>query len=312
MSERDDYEAGVPLLDRRRSSPTPTGRWRFYAAPVRVGVAGPGEMPGDPPGRYFVTRLRGRDVCGHRLAAGGRCVAAAGLEHVRLRGQRRRGGAARCRRGRCGPRRALRRPPGRPHGRGGRSGGRAPLPVAARRAQGCPTGQRGWGVGHQPPVQPGPRGRRRVLRRPLRLDDRDVRRGRRRGDHVRLPGYVGGEPRQPVSREVVATMSVASGDGGWGWSVNLWTSTSTRRRPRRWSSAAAPSPHPSTRRSAGWRCWPTRTVRPSRSPTCRAARHARSSRLPWTSTPPSRPTYRIRSLTSCASARRADRPRARA
>ena len=28
----------------------------------------------------------------------------------------------------------------------------------------------------------------------------------------RLPGYVGGEPRQPVSREVVATIS-ASGDG---------------------------------------------------------------------------------------------------
>ena len=38
----------------------------------------------------------------------------------------------------------------------------------------------------------------------------------------RLPGYVGGEPRQPVSREVVATMSVASGDGAPRWSVNFW------------------------------------------------------------------------------------------
>jgi uncharacterized protein len=38
----------------------------------------------------------------------------------------------------------------------------------------------------------------------------------------RLPGYVGGEPEQPVSREVVATMSAAHGDGAPGWGVNLW------------------------------------------------------------------------------------------
>ena len=38
----------------------------------------------------------------------------------------------------------------------------------------------------------------------------------------RLPGYVGGEPRQPVSREVVATMSGANGGGAPGWGVNLW------------------------------------------------------------------------------------------
>jgi hypothetical protein len=38
----------------------------------------------------------------------------------------------------------------------------------------------------------------------------------------RLPGYLGGEPRQPVSREVVATMSAASGDAAPGWGINLW------------------------------------------------------------------------------------------
>jgi uncharacterized protein len=38
----------------------------------------------------------------------------------------------------------------------------------------------------------------------------------------RLPGYVGGEPEQPVSREVVAVMSPAHGDGAAGWGVNLW------------------------------------------------------------------------------------------
>src|SRR4051812_20592833 len=36
----------------------------------------------------------------------------------------------------------------------------------------------------------------------------------------RLPGYVGGEPEQPVSREVVAAM--AAGDGPARWSVDFW------------------------------------------------------------------------------------------
>ena len=38
----------------------------------------------------------------------------------------------------------------------------------------------------------------------------------------RLPGYVGGEPQQPVSREVIATMSAMRDDGGPRWTVNLW------------------------------------------------------------------------------------------
>ena len=37
----------------------------------------------------------------------------------------------------------------------------------------------------------------------------------------RLPGYVGGEPRQPVSREVVATMAAVP-DGPARWTVNFW------------------------------------------------------------------------------------------
>src|SRR5918995_31923 len=37
----------------------------------------------------------------------------------------------------------------------------------------------------------------------------------------RLPGYVGGEPAQPVSREVVAVMMPAQ-DGPARWDVNFW------------------------------------------------------------------------------------------
>ena len=39
---------------------------------------------------------------------------------------------------------------------------------------------------------------------------------------VRLPGYVGGEPRQPVPRDVVAVM--AAEDGPSYWSVGFWVS----------------------------------------------------------------------------------------
>ena len=38
----------------------------------------------------------------------------------------------------------------------------------------------------------------------------------------RLPGYVGGEPHQPVSREVIATMSAMRDDGAPRWTVNFW------------------------------------------------------------------------------------------
>jgi predicted enzyme related to lactoylglutathione lyase len=37
----------------------------------------------------------------------------------------------------------------------------------------------------------------------------------------RLPGYVGGEPQQPVPRDVVATM-IANGEGPARWSVDFW------------------------------------------------------------------------------------------
>jgi uncharacterized protein len=38
----------------------------------------------------------------------------------------------------------------------------------------------------------------------------------------RLPGYLGGEPEQPVSREVVATMLPAQGDTQPHWSADFW------------------------------------------------------------------------------------------
>jgi predicted enzyme related to lactoylglutathione lyase len=38
----------------------------------------------------------------------------------------------------------------------------------------------------------------------------------------RLPGYVGGEPEQPVSREVIAAMAPGNAGGKARWSVDFW------------------------------------------------------------------------------------------
>jgi predicted enzyme related to lactoylglutathione lyase len=63
MSERDGYQPGVPCwIDTLQ--PDPEAAARFYAGVFGWEVTGPGAMPGDPPGQYFVARLRGRDVAG--------------------------------------------------------------------------------------------------------------------------------------------------------------------------------------------------------------------------------------------------------
>jgi predicted enzyme related to lactoylglutathione lyase len=45
-------------------APDPQRLNDFYGALFGWEFEGPGEMPGDPPGRYYVARLRGRDVAG--------------------------------------------------------------------------------------------------------------------------------------------------------------------------------------------------------------------------------------------------------
>jgi predicted enzyme related to lactoylglutathione lyase len=63
MSERDTYEPGVPSwVDTLQ--PDAKSAMGFYAGVFGWTYEGPGEMPGDPPGQYFVARLRGRDIAG--------------------------------------------------------------------------------------------------------------------------------------------------------------------------------------------------------------------------------------------------------
>src|ERR1700729_1148035 len=61
MSDRDQYPAGVPcFVD--TLVPDVEASKRFYCAVFGWEFTGPGAMPDDPSGEYFVARLRGRDV----------------------------------------------------------------------------------------------------------------------------------------------------------------------------------------------------------------------------------------------------------
>jgi predicted enzyme related to lactoylglutathione lyase len=62
MSERDQYPAGVPCWVDTLTPDMPAAL-RFYKAVLGWEFAGPGPMP-DPAGAYHVARMRGRDVAG--------------------------------------------------------------------------------------------------------------------------------------------------------------------------------------------------------------------------------------------------------
>ena len=84
MSNRDQYPAGVPcFVD--TLSPDVEAAKRFYGAIFGWEFTGPGAMPDDPPGEYFVARVRGRDVAaiGTQPAGGGSATAPAGTRTSR-------------------------------------------------------------------------------------------------------------------------------------------------------------------------------------------------------------------------------------
>ena len=72
----------------------------------------------------------------------------------------------------------------------------------------------------------------------------------------RVPGYVGGEPEQPVSREVVGVIAPMSSDQFPDdvpphWNVNLGSTTPTRSPSERSSWAATPWSRPTTPQDPG-------------------------------------------------------------
>jgi predicted enzyme related to lactoylglutathione lyase len=226
MSERERYSAGVPCWV-ETLQPNPRAALDFYGALFEWEFAGPGPMPGDQPGQYFVARVRGRDVAGiGSLPLGSGLPAPAWTTYIRVdsvdesaaRANKAGGGILH------GP---LDVPPaGRLAILSDPAGGIVGAWEArARQGAELVNEPRAWALsllrstdpersiafygavfGWQP--EPfGPAGSQITL--------------------WRLPGYEGGEPHQPVPRDVVGVMTEISGDGPprkprSHWDIDFW------------------------------------------------------------------------------------------
>jgi uncharacterized protein len=220
MSQRDDYEPGVPSwVDILQ--PDAEAAMAFYGALFGWQFDGPGDMPGDPPGRYFVARLDGRDVAGVGSPPGGSTPPAPGWNtyvHVDSADDaaaraRSAGGAVLTE-----PFDAL--PAGRLAVLADPAGARFCVwePRARKGAQ-LVNEPGAWAMSHL--STPDPERAGAFYGALFGWTTESFGEGAGAVTMFRLPGYVGGEPEQPVSREVVATMA-GSDDASAQWSVNFW------------------------------------------------------------------------------------------
>ena len=241
MSDREQYPAGVPcFVD--TLTPDVEAAKRFYGAVFGWEFGGPGAMPDDPPGEYFVARLRGRDVAavGTRPAdgGGGEGPSPGWNTYVAVRSAD--GAAAQVQAlGGAVLVEPFDAPPaGRMAVIADPSG--ATLSVweaGVRHGAQCVNEPSAWAMSAL--NTPDPEGAQEFYGELFgwRAESFDA------GLGVdmwlwRLPEYVGGEPQQPVPRDVVAVMSRAQ-EAPANWSVDFWIEMRTRPRPRHPSSADA-------------------------------------------------------------------------
>jgi predicted enzyme related to lactoylglutathione lyase len=218
MSERDGYPAGVPSwVDTLQ--PDPDAATAFYGGLFGWEFEGPGEMPGH--GRYLVARLRGRDVAGVGAqpspddpAAWNTYVTVDSADDAATKAEQ--------------------------------AGGKvlvAPFdaPPAGRMAVlEDPTGayicvwqaqdRKGAQLVNEPGAwsmsqlfTPDPDTAARFYGALFGWTTESFDMGDTTITMFRLRGYLGGEPEQPVSREVIATM-LQSNDGPARWAVDFWVS----------------------------------------------------------------------------------------
>jgi uncharacterized protein len=212
------YEPGVPCwVDTLQ--PDPQAALGFYGDLLGWEFSGPGPMPGDPPGEYFVARVGGRDVAGiGTQPAGG--AAPAWITHVAVGSA---DDAARAAAGAGG--RVVAEPFDVP------PAGRIAVIADPAGAVFC-----AWEAGQREGAQlvnapgawamsrlstPDPDGAKAFYAAVLGWEADAVDFGGAQIVLWRLPGYVGGLPEQPAPRDVVAVM--APGDGSEArWDVDFW------------------------------------------------------------------------------------------
>lgn len=219
MTRFDQYPAGVPCWVDTITADLAAAR-RFYGGVFGWEFAGPGVMPGDPPGEYHVARVSGLDVAGLGRPGGGVAVPppswttyVAVADVGEMADQVRNAGGT-----------VVQEPvDAAPAGR---------LAIVADPA-GAVFGL--WEAGQRTGAQlvnapsawamsllstPDPEDAQAFYGRVFGWQAEVFGDGGPGISLFRLPGYVGGEPEQPVPRDVVAAMMVA--DGPAFWSVDFW------------------------------------------------------------------------------------------
>jgi predicted enzyme related to lactoylglutathione lyase len=217
MSERDGYPHGVPCwVDTLQADPD--AALEFYGGVFGWEFAGPGDMPGDPPGRYYVARLRGRDVAGiGSLPPGDPALPPSLSMYVRVDSADHAAAEAQAAGGTVLVEPFDAPPAGRMAVVADPTGAAVCLWEAGVREGAQVVNEAGaWSMSQ------------------LRTPDPDRAAAFYRAvfgwtteafgpiTMFRLPGFVGGEPHQPVSREVVALMAQAEPGEASRWQADFW------------------------------------------------------------------------------------------
>ena len=226
MSERDDYPAGVPCwVD--TLGPDPVRLNEFYGEIFGWEPSGPGAMPGEPPGEYYVAQLRGRDVAGVGSSPAGADGQRPGWNtYIRVESADRAAEQAQAAGGTVvvDPFDVM------PAGRMAVLGDA----VGARFCAWEPHDRQGAQLVNEPGAwsmsflsSPDPEAAAAFYRSMFGWETESFSFGDMDGMLFRLPGFVGGEPEQPVARDVVATMMpLEPGDAGEStesqWGLDFW------------------------------------------------------------------------------------------
>jgi predicted enzyme related to lactoylglutathione lyase len=222
MSERDPYRHGVPCWV-ETLQPDPEAATRFYGELFGWSFTDPARMPGDPPGGYFVARLEGQDVAGIGSQPPEYAEPLpAWITHISVDSTDEAAEKAR--------------------GAGGevvvdpldaQPAGRVAVLRDPSDALFCawePGTRQGAQRVNEPSAwgmstlnTPDPDGAKEFYRAVFGWETDTFQMGELEMTLWRVPGYVGGQPGQPVSRDVVGAMVPIAGNGGTPhWAVNFW------------------------------------------------------------------------------------------
>ncbi|MGH2735793.1 MAG: VOC family protein, partial [Actinomycetota bacterium] len=220
MTERHTYQPGVPCwVD--TGQPEPRAAVDFYGALFGWEFTEPGPMPGDPPGHYFVARLGGRDVAGVGSRPEGAPPAPVWNTFIRVESADDSAKKVSSAGGGIVMQPFDVRPAGRMAVVTDPQGAHFVVWEPQQREGAQLVNQSGtWAMSILSVRDP--EDAQSFYGAVFGWETDTFGTGEGKVTLWRLPGYVGGEPEQPVPRDVVAVMVPTNGDVPSNWSANFW------------------------------------------------------------------------------------------